>query len=151
MSATIEAKDLPNVIRLEDEIPLLEFTVNGDVYRFILEEISRARQWGSMEAYTLTGRSISALLSSPMSDPITFTNATEVSAVQLVKQIAADAVGNAVSVHWENVVSDIGWVLPANAVSISGKSPIEAIAEIVKPVGAVVFSHPSQPVIVIIS
>lgn len=149
MSATIEAKDLPNVIRLADEIPLLEFTVNGDVYRFILEEISRARQWGSMEAYTLTGRSISALLSSPMSDPITFTNATEVSAVQLVKQIAADAVGNSVSVHWENVVSDIGWVLPANAVSISGKSPIEAIAEIVKPVGAVVFSHPSQPVIVI--
>lgn len=149
MSATIEAKDVPNVIRLEDEIPLLEFTVNGDVYRFILEEISRARQWGNMEAYTLTGRSISSLLSSPMSDPITFTNPAEISAVQLVQQIAANAVGNAVSVHWENVVSDIGWVLPANAVSISNKSPIEAIAEIVKPVGAIVFTHPSQPVIVI--
>lgn len=148
-SISIAAEDLQNVIKLGEELPLVELTINGDTYVFMIDEISRDRRFGSTTVYALSCRSISALLSADFSSPITYTNPTEISAVQLIKQIAADAVGNTLSVQWENLVSDIGWVLPANSVSISGLSPIEAIASIIKPVGGMILSHPSQPVIII--
>ncbi|MEG1728749.1 MAG: hypothetical protein RR280_04320 [Bacteroidaceae bacterium] len=149
ISMVIPDFELPKVVRLGSELPLVEVVVNGDVYVFLLDNINRSRRFGAMNTYTLTGRSISSLLSADSSTPVTYTNATEISAVQLVKQLVADCVGDLITVEWEGLVSDIGWVLPANAVSFSGKATIDAIVELVKTVGGVVFTHPSQPVIVI--
>lgn len=149
MSAVIPETDLRFVTPLPNELALVEFTINGDVYRFLVEEINRSRAFGTMGTYTIKGRSISALLDEPHTDPISYTNSSEMSVIQLVKQLVYDAVGDTITVEWESLVSDIGWVIPPTAVNATGVSVIKLISDIVAPAGGVVFTHPSQPVIVI--
>ena len=63
--------------------------------------------------------------------------------------MVADTVGDTLTVVWEDLVSDIGWVLAPESVSVSNQSVIKTIASIIEPVGGMVFTHPSQPVLVI--
>lgn len=147
-SFTIPASDLEYVKAVSGQLPLVELNINGDKYVLLVESFNRSRRFNE-DTYTVRGRSISALLDEPHSNLISYTNETEISAVQLVQQLVAETVGDTITVLWNDLVSDIGWVLSPESVSISGQSVIKAIASIVEPVGGMVFTHPSQPVIVI--
>lgn len=147
-SFVIPASHLEHVKAISGQLPLVELTINGDQYVILVESFNRARKFND-DTYTVKGRSLSALLDEPHSSPITYTNKTEISAVQLIQQLVADTVGDTLTVYWADLVSDIGWVLPPESVSFSNQSVIKAVASIVEPVGGVVFTHPSQPVLVI--
>lgn len=147
-SFTIPAEHLQYVKAITGQLPLIELVINGDSYVILVESFNRSRSF-NQDTYTVKGRSISALLDDPHSAPISYTNDKAISAVQLIQQMVADTVGDTLTVVWEDLVSDIGWVLAPESVSVSNQSVIKAIASIIEPVGGMVFTHPSQPVLVI--
>lgn len=112
---------------------LLKITINGTAWAFILEDVKDNRQFIGY-TYTLTGRSITALLSS---DYATFKNG--LNDTLYARQIADTAL-EYTDYHIEKWnIPD--WLIPENTYAYSGKTPIGIIADIAQATGAMLQSH----------
>jgi hypothetical protein len=108
--------------------------INGNQWRFIVEEWGSERQFGQ-RGYSLSGRSVSALLAAPYTLPRDRVQAALSSASQIAEDELA---GSGFSLGWQ--LPD--WVVPGGAYSVQGKTIIESLAYLGAAAGGTLQSDP---------
>lgn len=139
-SASVPAAALadlqPNVAG--DPVVLL-VSVNGAVFRIIVERISRDREFAK-STLRLNGRGHSAVLDKPYSAIGAWTNGTARTAQQLVGDVLTV---NAVPLGWAVDWRITDWLVPAGAFNVRG-SYIDAVNSIARAAGAFVQPDPTE-------
>ncbi|MEG1728181.1 MAG: hypothetical protein RR280_01375 [Bacteroidaceae bacterium] len=148
LSMNIPADQLPNVMSVNGELPIIRVNVNGRPWVFLLEGKSRSRKFADT-SFRVTGRSITALLTDPHAAVRTYTQPAQMTSVQLIAEELARVTTKSFEVDWQGLVAQNGWILPTGTFSYTGLTPMKAIQEIVTPVGGVVMSHPSLPKLIV--
>lgn len=148
MSMVLKEEDVSKLRAVKESVVQIGITVGGDSFVFMFESATRSRTFGS-DSFTIKGRNVTALLDAPHCDTINYTNTVETSAYEIVRQIVFQAVGDGLEAQWEDLIDLASWTVPAYAFSTVGKTPIQAIKDLIEPVGGIVVSHPSLPRIVI--
>ena len=125
--------------------PTVTVNVNGALYSFIAEDITRNRKFVNY-TYNLSGRSITARLGADYAHAQGGINgvdggviAQDLYASQIVQMQLADT-GITLN-KWD--VAD--WLIPANTYSVAGKTPLAVIGDIAKACGGFVYSDPVLP------
>lgn len=116
----------------------LEALVNGVPYRFLAESISRERSFND-EGLRVSGRGLSAVLDTPYATTQNFTNASALTARQIVENVLTD---NGVSIGWGVDWQMIDWLVPAGVWSHNG-SYIGAVNNVARAAGGYVQPHAS--------
>lgn len=116
--------------------PLVTVTVNGFVFAFLAEDLSRRRQFIS-HSYTVSGRSVTAQLGADYAHAQGGTLEQDLYASQLIQQQLADLPVKL----GEFLVKD--WLIAAGVYNLTNKTPIAVIADVAKACGGVVVSHAS--------
>jgi len=94
----------------------LEANINGNLYRVLAEKIGRDRSFGN-STIRVTGRGKTALLSAPYAPVLTFANAQQRTAQQLMADVLTfNNVPLGWSVDWQ--LDD--WLVPADAFNVRG-------------------------------
>jgi hypothetical protein len=104
----------------------IEATVNGIVFRFLIDKISRSRSFGDA-AISITARSLTAELDAPISAEMSFTNASARTAQQLMGDVLTQ---NSVPIGWTVNFTLGDWSIPAGVWNHQGAriSALNAIA-----------------------
>jgi hypothetical protein len=135
--------DLALVAPIGATLQDVELTINGHVWRFTVESQSRGRRF-NQSTFSISGRSRSAALALPYAETLTY---TETSA-KTAQQLALDALQfTGWTLDWQ--IPD--WLVAANSLSVSEKTPIDIVNQIASAAGAVVQTDPSAMVLHVIS
>jgi hypothetical protein len=110
----------------------IEVSINGALWRFAVERISRTRQFGKSEI-GISGRSLAAYLAAPYTARTTRTNASAQTAQQLAQ---AELEFTGWTLDWD--LPD--WLIPAGAFSLDG-TKIDALNAIAASVGGILHAH----------
>ena len=144
---TIPAFELSKLDPIAGQPVILKIVVNGYQHLMLLENRTRSRQFAS-ETYTLTGRSVSALLDAPSSPPRAFLQENERTSVQLVQAEIDRSSYPDLSLNWQ-LIDALGWIVPTESFSYGGLTPIKAIQEIANAGGGFVYSEADSQAITI--
>lgn len=106
----------------------VEVIINGTQFRFFVERISRARQFGQ-NTISISGRGIACELDAPYATASQWTNSTQMTA----QQIIADTLTNTGYTQTWNITD---WLVPANTFSQFG-TPSEVAASVAEASGSV--------------
>ena len=136
---TIPAFELSKLDPIAGQPVILKIVVNGYQHLMLLENRTRSRQFAS-ETYTLTGRSVSALLDAPSSPPRAFLQENERTSVQLVQAEIDRSSYPDLSLNWQ-LIDALGWIVPTESFSYGGLTPIKAIQEIAAAGGGFIYSE----------
>jgi hypothetical protein len=117
--------------------PLVTVNINGFVFAFIAEEVSRSRAFIN-HSYSLNGRSITARLGADYAKAQGGLIAQDLYASQIIRQQLADT---GITLDRFDVKD---WLIPANTYAVTNKTPIAVIGELAKACGGFVYSHPSE-------
>jgi len=120
----------------------VELSVNGTVYRALVESISRSRTFGKASV-SIQGRGKTALLDSPYAPVQNFTNANERTAQQLMDDVLTL---NGIPLGWAVDWGITDWSVPAGVFSHQG-SYISALNQIAGAAGAYIQPHASSQII----
>lgn len=120
----------------------LVITIDGTVFKMLVEKITRNRSFAK-NSIALSGRSLSALLSSPYEQPRSATQ----SSLMTVQQIAALELPSGWTLNWQ--CQD--WNVPSGAFSYTSKTPIQVITEIAASIGAIVVPSRNAKVLNVIT
>ncbi len=115
--------------------PVLQVTVDGLAWNFIIEGVSRPREFGKT-GLTITGRSVTIIAGQPYSFVQNWVNEGPVTAAQLVDQAQ---LYTGLQVTW--LLED--WLIPDKVWTFSG-SPLEVVQRVAESVGAVVRSDRTE-------
>ncbi len=124
--------------KLESDNPVvLKLLVNGNEHHILLDaERTRTRSFGEL-SWSITGRSLTASL-----DDVNFKRSylqeNEYTSIQLC-QSELDRVYSDTVLDWQ-LISELGWVVPNQALSYTNSTPIEAIKLIAEAGGGFVYS-----------
>lgn len=144
---TIPAFELSKLDPIAGQPVILKIVVNGYQHLMLLENRTRSRQFAS-ETYTLTGRSVSALLDAPSSPPRAFLQQNERTSVQLVQAEIDRSAYPDLMLNWQ-LIDALGWIVPTESFSYSGSTPVKAIQEIAAAGGGFVYSEADTQAITI--
>lgn len=111
--------------------PVLEVTVDGNVWRFIIEGVRRSRNFQG-SGVDLTGRSITITAGEPYQYPENWVNAGPATAQQIMTQAQIYA---GLEIDWQ--IED--WLVPDRAWSFTG-TPLGVVQRVAESVGAVLRS-----------
>ena len=136
---TIPAFELSKLDPISGQPVILKIMVNGYQHLMLLENRTRSRQFAS-ETYTLTGRSVSALLDAPSSPPRAFLQENERTSVQLVQAEIDRSAYPDLTLNWQ-LIDALGWIVPTESLSYGGLTPIKAIQEIASAGGGFIYSE----------
>ena len=126
----LDPAEKPLVTQAGDGTPVtLYITINAEVWHVIVEKIVTGRVFGE-ETVKLSGRGISALISKPYEQAVS----VNFGSLQTVQQIA-DAM---LPIGWTNTWSTVTWNVDAGAYSYSNKTPLEALADLARDIGAMI-------------
>jgi hypothetical protein len=142
-NATLPASSLRNLQpgAAGDQVQLRAI-INGSPYLLIVESVARDRQFGST-SITVSGRGHNAILSSPYTQLMTFTNAQDSTAQQLMLDVLTI---NGISIGWD-IDWQIGdWLVPAGAWNHQGDY-ITAVNAIAGAAGAFVQPDPVNQIL----
>jgi len=120
----------------------LVITIDGTQFKMLVEKITRNRSFAK-NSISLSGRSLSALLSSPYEQPRSATQ----SSLMTVQQIAALELPVGWTLNWN--CQD--WNVPSGAFSYTSKTPIQVISEIAASVGAIVVPSRNAKVLTVLA
>lgn len=121
---------------------VLVITIDGNVFKMLVEKITRNRSFAK-NSISLSGRSLSALLSQPYEMPRSATQ----SDLMTVQQLAALELPFDWSLNWN--CQD--WVIPSGAFSYTSKTPIQVISEIAASIGAIVVPSRNSKTLTVIA
>ena len=107
----------------------LHITINGYVWHVLVEKPVTTRNFDG-SSIALSGRGISGLLAKPYRQP----SSLNIGTLQTVQQIA-DLL---LPLGWTNIWSTVTWNVDGGAYSHSDKTPIEALAQIARDIGAII-------------
>lgn len=128
--------------------PLILVNVNGKVFGFIAENVSRKRQFGA-SVYQLSGRSSTARLGQDYahSQGLNGTGGTieqDLYASQIMRMQLNDLPFSIDEFHVDD------WLIPAGTLNVSNQTPISIISQLATACGGKVISHVSEPKLSII-
>lgn len=123
--------------------PMLIVNIDGLVFGFICEEISRNRTFNNYR-YQISGRSVTARLGEDYAHSQGGTVNEELYSSQIVRQQLADT---GITLDKFDVTD---WLIPSGSYSLADKTPIAVIADIAKACGGVVVSDPIKPTLSIL-
>ena len=133
LSATLRREIDLDLVRPSSDAPVeVEANVNGNIWRFIIESYGDSRQFGQRE-FTITGRTPSALLTTPYSLPKSLYQGESRTAAQLADE-ALEYSG--FTVDWQLPV----WSVPGGAYSVEQQTPMQQLLTIAAAAGGVVHS-----------
>lgn len=135
--------DLALVAPVGSTLRDVELSINGHIWRFTVESQSRGRRFGK-STFSISGRSRSASLAMPYAEPQTYTETS----IKTAQQLATDALAfTGWTLDWQ--IPD--WLVAADSLSVSEKTPIEIVNLIAAAAGAVVQTDPSASVLHVMS
>ena len=140
LSATLRREVDLDLVRPSGGAPVkVEATINGNVWRFVIESYGHDRAYGS-RGYSITGRSLSAYLADPYSLPASLLQASQMTAAQLADEALS---GSGFSSNWQ--LTD--WLVPAGVYSVSNQTPMQQLLTIAAAAGGTVQSAMSATTI----
>lgn len=136
-SATLHKAALPLLAPAQAGAPVeVQATINGTPYRLLVESVRRAREFASTRI-EVSGRGLAALLDAPYAPQMSFGNAAQVNAEQLMGQILTL---NGVGFGWDVDFDLADWLVPAGVFAHQG-TWIGAINAIAQAAGGYVQPH----------
>ncbi len=126
----LNASQLPLVVKSDGTAVEIIITINSYSFNVLVEKVTRNRTFAK-NSISLSGRSLTALLTLPYIQPASATQ----SDLMNVQQLAALEL----PFGWEiGLWSAANWNIPAGAFSYTAKTPIQVIAGIAADIGAVI-------------
>lgn len=145
-SATVPLSELSKVDTGHEQRIGVEFTCNGNLWRFILDDCSDSVSFGE-SSLTIKGKSRAMLLASPYSSQRGFKYDTAMSARQIAEdELNRFGVPSGFTLDWQ-LAGVNGWDIPANTYSYSNKTPINSLQWIAEAAGGFINAHMSEDII----
>ncbi len=140
LSATLRREVDLDLVRPTGGAPVeVEASINGNVWRFVIESYGHDRAYGS-RSYSIAGRSLSAYLADPYSLPSSLLQTSQLTAAQLADAALADT-GFTASFQLTD------WLVPANVYSVTNQTPMQQLLTIAAAAGGTVQSAMSATTI----
>lgn len=145
-SATVPLSELSKVDTAREQRIGVEFTCNGNLWRFILDDCSDSVSFGE-SSLTIKGKSRAMLLAHPYATQRGFKFDTGMSARQIADaELNRNGVASGFTLDWQ-LAGVNGWNVPANTYSYTGKTPINSLQWIAEAAGGFINADMSADVL----
>ena len=145
-NATVPLSELSKVNTAYEQQVGVEFTCNGNLWRFILDSCDDSVSFGE-SSLTIKGKSRAMLLASPYSAQRGFKYDTAMSARQIAEdELNRFGVPSGFTLDWQ-LAGINGWNVPANTYSYTGRTPINSLQWIAEAAGGFINAHMSEDII----
>lgn len=145
-SATVPLSELSKVDTAHEQRIGVEFTCNGNLWRFILDSCDDSVSFGE-SSLTIKGKSRAMLLAHPYAQQRGFKFDTGMSARQIADaELNRNGVASGFSLDWQ-LAGVNGWNVPANTYSYTGKTPINSLQWIAEAAGGFINADMSADVL----
>jgi len=145
-SATVPLSELSKVNTAYEQQIGVEFTCNGNLWRFIIDSCDDSVSFGE-SSLTIKGKSRAMLLASPYAAQRGFKYDTAMSARQIAEdELNRFGVPSGFTLDWQLAGAN-GWQVPANTYSYSNKTPINSLQWIAEAAGGFINAHMSEDII----
>ncbi|AAZ18875.1 hypothetical protein Psyc_1022 [Psychrobacter arcticus 273-4] len=145
-SATVPLSELSKVNTALEQRIGVEFTCNGNLWRFILDGCDDSISFGE-SSLTIKGKSRAMLLASPYAAARDFKYTTALSARQIAEdELNRGGVPSGFTLDWQ-LAGVNGWNVPANTYSYTGKTPINSLQWIAEAAGGFINADMSADII----
>jgi len=144
-SATVPISELSKVDTAYEQQIGVEFTCNGNLWRFILDSCDDSISFGE-SSLTIKGKSRAMLLANPYAAQRGFKFDTGMSARQIAEsELNRNGVPSGFTLDWQ-LAGVNGWNIPANSYSYSNKTPINSLQWIAEAAGGFINAHMSADI-----
>lgn len=145
-SATVPLSELSKVDTAHEQRIGVDFTCNGNLWRFILDDCSDSVSFGE-SSLTIKGKSRAMLLAHPYATQRGFKFDAAMSARQIAEsELNRNGVASGFTLDWQ-LAGVNGWNVPANTYSYTGKTPINSLQWIAEAAGGFINAHMSEDII----
>lgn len=145
-SATVPLSELSKVNTIQEQRIGVDFTCNGNLWRFVLDACDDSIQFGESNL-TIKGKSRAMLLTSPYSEPRSFKYDTAMSARQIADdELNRNGTPSGFTLDWQ-LAGVNGWNVPANTYSYTGKTPINSLQGIAEAAGGFINADMSADIL----
>jgi len=147
-SATVAYTDFDLIEPTLDGPVEVELGINGFRWRWIVESYSERKQFAKTDI-TVTGRSLTALLTEPYAAKRTYNHAgASFAAALAAAELNRDGIPSGFDLDWQ-LIDALGWPVPANTLNYDNLTPIQAIQKIAEAGGGFVSAHPEEPTVIV--
>lgn len=142
-SGTVPPAEMQKVNVFDEELIEVELQINELlVFRFLLETFDDSKEFNN-GSVSISGKSKSVLLSDPYSDTISHKFESQMTSRQIAQyELLRAGQENSFALDWQ-LISDNGWLIPANTFSYIDKTIINNLTTIADAGGGFVTSHPN--------
>lgn len=145
-SATVPLSELSKVDTAHEQRIGVEFTCNGNLWRFILDSCDDSISFGE-SSLTIKGKSRAMLLANPYAVQRGFKYDTAMSARQIAEdELNRFGVPSGFTLDWQ-LAGVNGWNIPANTYSYTGKTPINSLQWIAEAAGGFINADMSADIL----
>ncbi|MGA6102089.1 hypothetical protein ACPESL_07880 [Psychrobacter pocilloporae] len=145
-SATVPLSELSKVDTAHEQQIGVDFTCNGNLWRFILDSCEDSIAFGE-SSLTIKGKSRAMLLAHPYAAHRGFKFDTAMSARQIAEaELNRNGVPSGFTLDWQ-LAGVNGWQVPANTYSYSNKTPINSLQWIAEAAGGFINADMSEDII----
>lgn len=145
-SATVPLSELSKVNTAYEQRIGVNFTCNGNLWRFILDSCDDSISFGE-SSLTIKGKSRAMLLAHPYATQRGFKFDTAMSARQIAEsELNRNGVPSGFTLDWQ-LAGVNGWNVPANTYSYTGKTPINSLQWIVEAAGGFINADMSADIL----
>ena len=145
-SATVPLSELSKVDTAREQRIGVDFTCNGNLWRFILDDCSDSVSFGE-SSLTIKGKSRAMLLAHPYATQRGFKFDTAMSARQIADaELNRNGVASGFTLDWQ-LAGVNGWNVPANTYSYTGKTPINSLQWIAEAAGGFINADMSADIL----
>lgn len=145
-SATVPLSELSKVDTAHEQQIGVEFTCNGNLWRFILDSCDDSISFGE-SSLTIKGKSRAMLLAHPYATQRGFKFDTAMSARQIAEsELNRNGVASGFNLDWQ-LAGVNGWNVPANTYSYTGKTPINSLQWIAEAAGGFINADMSADIL----
>lgn len=145
-SATVPLSELSKVDTAHEQRIVVDFTCNGNLWRFILDDCSDSVSFGE-SSLTIKGKSRAMLLAHPYATQRGFKFDTAMSARQIAEsELNRNGVASGFTLDWQ-LAGVNGWNVPANTYSYTGKTPINSLQWIAEAAGGFINADMSADIL----
>lgn len=147
-SATVAYTDFDLIEPTLDGPVEVELGINGFRWRWIVESYSERKQFAKTDI-TVTGRSLTALLTEPYAAKRTYNHTgASFAAALAAAELNRDGIPSGFDLDWQ-LIDALGWPVPANTLNYDNLTPIQAIQKIAEAGGGFVSAHPEEPTVIV--
>lgn len=145
-SATVPLSELSKVDTAHEQQIGVDFTCNGNLWRFILDGCDDSASFGE-SSLTIKGKSRAMLLAHPYYKHRGFKYDTPMTARQIAdEELNRFGVPSGFTLDWQ-LAGVNGWDVPANTYSYTGRTPINSLQWIAEAAGGFINAHMSEDII----